>query len=284
MFSNQKELPIVTASDENYAPFLSVMIRTLLEHTNRMTPIHFYIIDDDLSMESKRKLKQTVQLYSTKAAIEFMTVNKETYKDFLVSDHITTTAYYRISLPKTFKNSGYEKILYIDADTFILDDVTKLYQTDLENKTIGAIIDPGQTKALARLGIDSKDYYFNSGVMVIDIKRWNQRNITEKTIDYLKNNRDKIIYHDQDALNAVLYEDWTQIHPRWSMQSSLITDKHPAPTLYHKKLYAEGRANPAIVHFTGHDKPWNTLTGHPFQDAYMKVLQESVFEKVVNVR
>ncbi len=256
MFSNQKELPIVTASDENYAPFLSVMIRTLLEHTNRMTPIHFYIIDDDLSMES----------------------------NFLVSDHITTTAYYRISLPKTFKNSGYEKILYIDADTFILDDITKLYQTDLENKTIGAIIDPGQTKALARLGIDSKDYYFNSGVMVIDIKRWNQRNITEKTIDYLKNNRDKIIYHDQDALNAVLYEDWTQIHPRWNMQSSLITDKHPAPTLYHKKLYAEGRANPAIVHFTGHDKPWNTLTGHPFQDAYMKVLRESVFEKVVNVR
>lgn len=69
MFSNQKELPIVTASDENYAPFLSVMIRTLLEHTNKMAPIHFYIIDDDLSLESKGKLEQTVQQYSTKRSL-----------------------------------------------------------------------------------------------------------------------------------------------------------------------------------------------------------------------
>ena len=41
----------------------------------------------------------------------------------------------------------------------------------------GAIIDPGQVKALERLGIDSDDLYFNSGVMVIDIDQWNKKKL-----------------------------------------------------------------------------------------------------------
>ena len=230
MFSKIEEIPVVTAADENYAPYLSVMISTLLDRTSRKTPIRFIIIDDDLSVQSKEKLIQTAHKHSDSAVIQFVKVDEEIYEDFLVSDHITTTAYFRISMPKILAKKNYRKILYIDSDTLILDDIQKLYQQDLAGKTIGAIIDPGQTEALERLGVESDDYYFNSGVMVIDVERWNQQQITEKTIDYLKNNGDKIIYHDQDALNAVLYEQWHPFHPRWNMQSSLIFDKHPAPT------------------------------------------------------
>lgn len=284
MFTKTEEIPVVTASDEAYAPFLSVMIATLLEKTARKTPVRFLIIGDNLSKSSKEKLIQTANNFSDSATIQFVKVDEELYKDFLVSDHITTTAYFRISMPKLLAEENYRKLLYIDADTLVLDDISTLYQSSLEGKTIGAVIDPGQTKALQRLGVTSEDYYFNSGVMAIDVKRWNQQKITEKTIDYLKNNADKIIFHDQDALNAVLYEDWYSFHPRWNMQSSLIFDKHPAPTEEYKQLYKEGREAPAIVHFTGHDKPWNTLKNHPYQDLYMKRLNESIFNERVNVK
>ncbi|WP_407856159.1 glycosyltransferase family 8 protein [Enterococcus hailinensis] len=284
MFTKTEEIPVVTASDEAYAPFLSVMIATLLEKTTRKTPVRFLIIDDNLSKSSKEKLIQTANDFSDSATIQFVKVDEELYKDFLVSDHITTTAYFRISMPKLLAEENYHKLLYIDADTLVLDDISTLYQSSLEGKTIGAVIDPGQTKALQRLGVTSEDYYFNSGVMAIDVKRWNQQKITEKTIDYLKNNADKIIFHDQDALNAVLYEEWHPFHPRWNMQSSLIFDKHPAPTEEYKQLYKEGREAPAIVHFTGHDKPWNTLKNHPYQDLYMKRLNESIFNERVNVQ
>lgn len=281
MLCPKNNIPVVTASDENYAPYLSVMLSSLLEHVSKEVSLNIYVIDDEISAASKEKLRETVQSKSDKATIQYLTVDGQVYEDFLVSDHITTTAYYRISLPKILKKYNYKKVLYIDADTLILDDVTELYQQDLEQKTIGAVIDPGQTKALERLGIDSTDYYFNSGVMVIDIDRWNEKGITEKTIDFLKNHGDRIIYHDQDALNAVLYEDWASLHPRWNMQSSLIFDRHPAPTASYEKLYKEGNQAPAIVHFTGHDKPWNTLEGHPYQASYMNLLAESIFEKAV---
>ncbi|MBO1308631.1 glycosyltransferase family 8 protein [Enterococcus sp. 669A] len=282
MFPNKNVIPVVTASDENYAPYLSVMLCSLLDHVSKDVSLNIYVIDDEISESSKEKLEETVQNNSKQATIQYLTVDGQIYEDFLVSDHITTTAYYRISLPKILKKYEYQKVLYIDADTLILDDVAKLYQADLQGKTIGAVIDPGQTKALERLGIDSEDYYFNSGVMVIDIERWNDNKITEKTIDFLKNHSDKIIYHDQDALNAVLYEDWASLHPRWNMQTSLIFDRHPAPTKQYEQTYKEGNATPAIVHFTGHDKPWNTLEDHPYQDEYMNLLKASIFEKAVN--
>lgn len=281
MFHEKNSIPVVTASDENYAPYLSVMLSSLLDHVSEEVSLNIYVIDDEISEASKDKLKETVQSKSDKATIQYLTVDGQVYEDFLVSDHITTTAYYRISLPKILKKYDYKKVLYIDADTLILEDVTELYRQDLKQHTIGAVIDPGQTKALERLGIDSKDYYFNSGVMVIDIDRWNDRQITEKTIDFLKNHGDRIIYHDQDALNAVLYEDWSPLHPKWNMQSSLIFERHPAPNSLYEVLYKEGNQDPAIVHFTGHDKPWNTLEGHPYQEAYMDLLAESIFKKAV---
>jgi lipopolysaccharide biosynthesis glycosyltransferase len=100
MFSKIEEIPVVTAADENYAPYLSVMISTLLKQTSRNTPIRFVIIDDDLSVASKEKLIQTTRNHSNAAVIQFVKVDESVYEDFLVSDHITTTAYFRISMPK----------------------------------------------------------------------------------------------------------------------------------------------------------------------------------------
>ena len=236
-------VPVVTASDENYAPYLSVMIATALENCNKTRRIKFYVIDDGLSEYSKEGLEETVNKYSSNASIQFLTVEKDIYEDFLVSDHITTTAYLRISLPNLLAKEDYKKVLYLDSDVLVLDDIVKLYDEPLNGKTIGAIIDPGQVKALERLGIDSDDLYFNSGVMVIDIDR-------------------------------------EQLHPKWNMQTSLIFERHPAPNEKYERQYKEGNEKPSIVHFTGHDKPWNTLKDHPYTNLYLKKLAHSTLTKV----
>lgn len=179
MRKTQKIVPIVTASDENYAPYLNVMMTTVLENCHSERPVHFYVIDDGLSLSSKKALRETVSSNSQSATVEFLTADKEVYQNFLVSDHITTTAYLRISLPSLLQKYSYKKVLYLDADTLVLDDIVQLYDTPLVNQTIGAVIDPGQAYALKRLGIHSSDYYFNSGVMIIDIDRWNEKAITK---------------------------------------------------------------------------------------------------------
>lgn len=273
-----EKIPVVSASDEHYAPFLCVMITSLLENTSPNTEIDFYILDDQISRRSKNLLRQTVKVHSNLATITFIPVDSQLYEHFLISDHITKTAYFRLSLPKLLKAYNYTRILYIDADTLILADVQELYDTPLHDKVIGAVIDPGQTKALKRLGIVSDDYYFNSGVMLVDLQRWSEQQVTEKTLAFLTEHSDRILYHDQDALNAVLYEQWAPFHPKWNMQTSLVFERHPAPTKTYEQLYKEGNEAPAIVHFTGHDKPWNTLENHPYQQLYMEKLSETIFK------
>ncbi|MDT2641068.1 glycosyltransferase family 8 protein [Enterococcus dongliensis] len=265
-------MPIVTATDNRYAIYTEVMLRTLVENIGEETTIDFYIIDDGLTERNRERLLKVIDIRPDYLELSFINTNKNLYENCLISDHITITAYLRISVPPILREKKYHRMLYIDADTLILEDIKELYDTNLEGKTIGAVIDPGQIKALNRLGVSSTDYYFNSGIMLIDLERWQEQNITERTLDYLKKEADKILYHDQDALNAVLYEDWKGIHPKWNMQTSLVFNRFSAPTKCYESLYEEGRNNPAIIHFTGHDKPWNTLKSHPYKEQYMDKL------------
>lgn len=275
--NNKKVIPIVSAVDDHYAPYLSVMMMTLLEHLSDEFAITFYIIDDHISKESKEKLNHVIS--NPLAEIIYLEVNPELYENVLESDHITQTAYYRISLPDLLADKNYKKVLYIDCDVLVLDDVSKLYDTDIGEKIIGAVIDPGQALVLERLDVETDDYYFNSGMMLIDLDNWRKADITKKTLTFLEEKEDKIIYHDQDALNGVLYEKWFPIHPKWNLQTSLLFERHDPPNEEYKKLYKEAIQHPSIVHFTGHDKPWNSDEYNPYNEKYLKELAKSPFKK-----
>ena len=275
--NNKQAIPIVSAADDHYAPYLSVMVKTLLEHLSDEFAITFYIIDDHISKESKEKLNRLVS--NQLAEIIYLEVNPDLYENVLESDHITQTAYYRISLPDLLADKNYKKVLYIDCDVLVLDDVSKLYNTDIGENIIGAVIDPGQALVLERLGVETDDYYFNSGMMLMDLDNWRKADITEKTLTFLEEEEDKIIYHDQDALNGILYEKWFPIHPKWNVQTSLLFERHDPPNAKYKKLYKEAIQHPSIIHFTGRDKPWNSDEYNPYNESYLKELAKSPFKR-----
>ena len=73
------------------------------------------------------------------------------------------------------------------------------------------------------------------------------RKQSRKTIQYLEENGDRIVYHDQDALNAVLYEDWLALEPRWNMQTSLVLIVMKR-LMRLTKNYMRRNQEPAIIH------------------------------------
>ena len=271
----RKLIPIVSAADNNYAPYLSVTLKTILDHLSDDYDVAFHIIEDHISADSKKKLADVISNHT--ATIDYLEVDSELYANVMESDHITETAYYRISLPDLLKDKNYEKVLYIDSDVLVLDDVSKLYETDIGEKAAGAVIDPGQALVHPRLGIETADYYFNSGLLLIDLNNWRKSKITEKTLLFLEEQMDKIIYHDQDALNGTLYGNWYALHPKWNVQTSLIFERHQPPNEEYAKLYKEAVRQPSIVHFTGHDKPWNSAEYHPYNEKYLAELSKTPF-------
>ena len=275
----RKLIPIVSAADNNYAPYLSVTLKTILDHLSNDYDVAFHIIDDHISADSKKKLAKVISNHT--ATIDYLEVDSELYADVMESDHITQTAYYRISLPDLLKDKKYEKVLYIDSDVLVLEDISKLYETDIGDKVVGAVIDPGQAVVHPRLGIETDDYYFNSGLLLIDLYNWRKAQITEKTLSFLEKQMDKIIYHDQDALNGTLYEKWYGLHPKWNVQTSLAFERHQPPNEEYAKSYKEAIRQPSIIHFTGHDKPWNSDEYHPYAEKYLAELSKTPFSDEV---
>jgi lipopolysaccharide biosynthesis glycosyltransferase len=100
----------------------------------------------------------------------------------------------------------------------------------------------------AELGIPPSNRYFQSGVLVINLKRWRERNVSERVFHYLAQHKDRVQFLDQGALNAVLFDDWFRLDQRWNQVStSLLPERWVAPAYSHAE-WIVSKNSPFIVH------------------------------------
>ncbi|MGN9867046.1 glycosyltransferase family 8 protein [Bacillus swezeyi] len=263
---------IISCTDNNYAQHLSVMFTSLLINMDKTQNIKLYVIDGGIEQDNKKRLEETTLRFGV--PITFLNVEKSQYDRAIESSHITKAAYYRISIPDLIQDQSVKRMIYIDCDALVLEDISKLWNKDIAPCYAAAVEDAGQHERLKKMKISDEAKYFNSGIMIIDMEAWRKNNISKKVIDFIQNNGEEMfVFHDQDALNAILYHQWHELHPRWNAQTHIILKEKTPASLLDKKRYMETRANPAIVHFCGGNKPWNSQTSHPFARLYFKYLQ-----------
>lgn len=257
---------IIVTSDDDYIQHLGVMLTSLLENTKYQKFIDIYFLDHGIEKVNKDALLSIVE-DKYQLNLYFIELNKEIFKDFYISQHINQVTYYRIIAPNILP-SHLKKVIYLDSDMVFVDDIKDLNDISLETYTIGAVIDPQGYERFEELNIKSKKY-FNAGMLVIDLEQWKRRKYTEKLIEYINSNMELLKYWDQDALNAVLQNDWVQIHPKWNILTSY----------YEMNLvgseYDEAFKNPGIIHYTTFKKPWKILCDHPLKDLYNKYLRKT---------
>jgi lipopolysaccharide biosynthesis glycosyltransferase len=165
-----------------------------------------------------------------------------------------------------------ERVLFLDVDLLVLDDVTALWETELEGRVFGAAQDAAVprcssvrgVKGWRELGISAGAAYFNCGVLLIDLPRWRERTITPRVHDYLRSTRQVDFLH-QEALNAVAWNDWRAIDRRWNLLASLDGRRFQSPP-------CDAWRDPGIVHYAGRVKPWRGAVGGPFRAPYRTVL------------
>ncbi|SFH06995.1 Lipopolysaccharide biosynthesis protein, LPS:glycosyltransferase [Palleronia marisminoris] len=172
----------------------------------------------------------------------------------------TEIVYLRLALPQAFRGE-YRRILYLDSDIFVQGGgFGELLTADIAERAIAAVRDNSQARTprrlpeqFRRLGIPHAGY-FNAGVMLIDVSRWLDQDITGRAVAFGRQHRDKMIRHDQNLLNGVLQGDWAELHPTWNWQYTAATN-----------MLAE-MVSPRILHFIGPRKPWSKWGGrHPLR-------------------
>ena len=114
----------------------------------------------------------------------------------------TEAASFRLLLPELLPE--YDRIVYIDCDVIVRQDVGKLYaETDLCQNWLGAVFEAPieqQAERFRALGCDP-NRYFNSGFLLMNLKQMRADKVSEKLlaacrVPYLE-------FPDQDALNQV---------------------------------------------------------------------------------
>jgi len=250
-------IPIVLAADHFYAMPLAVTITSMIANKKFGHIYKIYILDGGLNIDDKQKLKN---FCSDEVLIEFLNIIKNDFKLFPEKRHLKIAAYYRLIVPKMI---DYEKIIYLDSDIILNFDLIDLYKIDLRGRIIAAVREISE-EYVKKYFFRPITKYFNTGVLLIDTKKWKDQKICERTFDFINNNINKIKYADQDALNHILEDDWLEIDSSFNFQ----LDKHQV-------MNADSRIN--VLHFVGPLKPWHYSYNNGYKQWFLKYLQASPY-------
>ena len=276
------KINIVFASDNNYAQHTAVAMASVLVNTKVPQKIQFYLIDDEIQQENKEKITKTVQ--NLGGNIEFIKIKNSKLEDCYVSGELSRASYFRLDIANIL-DENIEKIIYLDCDLLVYDDIEKMWQLDMGGKPVAATCDLGiMASARVRkqknkfIGLPFDAPYFNAGVLMMDLKKWRDDNYAEAIIALATQN--KYPNHDQDALNKFFMNNWQEIPLRWDVIPpvfNLFLKIVTKPDLRKKAI--EAKLNPAIFHYAGGYKPWEYEIHDGFNDKYYEYLKLTEYKE-----
>jgi lipopolysaccharide biosynthesis glycosyltransferase len=260
-------MDIAISFDQNFITPTYVFLTSVFDN-NKNQKIFFHAIATGVADKDKQEIASYVQQHG--ADINYYAIDNQNLSDFIVPEHsyFTVATYYRLFFPSLVP-AHVQKLLYIDTDTVVVGSLDKLYQTDIAPYPAAAVLD---TAVAIRpdLGVSQPGHYFNAGVLLIDINSWREQKISEKSIQFLIDYPEKIQWVDQDALNAVLYQNIYKLDSGYNVTFYDIPQELP------RSKYKKFIADKYIIHYTtGLHKPWSLLGENKLRYIYHHYLRKS---------
>lgn len=265
-------MDIALCHDNNYAPYSTVVIASIIDH-NKEENITFHLLHTNLTDNRCTIIKEWVESFEKKQ-ICFYKMKKEIFVAFPIDEntYLDYGAYIRLYLGECL--SQINKVIYLDCDTIINGSLHELWNIDISQYAVAGVRDRinDYVRVYNRLGYSLCEGYINSGVMVINLKKWRedkffriaQKVACEKCATVLKN-------HDQDIINAIYHGQILFLPFKYNLlEYYLYTEEW----LYLDRKYypeiIEACKNPVIVHFCMPQKPWHFECINPYKELYYK--------------
>lgn len=275
------EINIVYASDNNYACLAGVSMLSLFENNRHCDVLNTYILSDNISDINKAKLREIGHRYKREVHIVDTTSALENLKKTGVNGYDNAcekgfTAYVRLLIPDIIPEK--KRVIYFDCDTLIIGDITELVQLDMGDKPIGLAYDCCQNRYKKVISLNEKAGYYNTGVMLLEIDRWKQRECMERILWHITNVKNNYPLVDQDFINVVLQGDIFLIGMKYNFLSQYFLYPYNGLKrvydLQDEYFYKENECvNPnkaVILHFCGQTflRPWYINSRHPAKKLY----------------
>ncbi|BAZ16923.1 glycosyl transferase family 8 [Calothrix sp. NIES-4071] len=273
---------LVCAADDNYSMPLAATTRSVIASMRNPQNLSLYIIDGGISSANKQRIIQNLQ--SEQVKVTWIKARRSQFKNMQISSSVTIAAYYRLLIPAFLPNE-IEKAIYIDSDVIVRSDIEALWNQDIGDNYLLAVQDMGaplvsSARGLVNyqeLGIPADCKYFNSGVLVLNLKKWRQENTSLAVIKYLNDYKQYVRWFDQDGLNAVLAGKWGELDARWNQMPYLFRFGSWQESPFSEEEYNNLREHAYIIHYSTREKPWNENCSHPQKELFYEYLDNSIW-------
>lgn len=285
------DISIVISSSDEYSIYIPVLLNALKINSNQEYKYNIYVLDSGISKSSQMVISDYVNSLNN-FFIKYIDVNYyvEKYKDlWYICAHFSVATYIRFFIPELIPDLN--KVLYLDLDLYVKGDVSELFNIDIGENTVGAAVDAcyeretyydknnlvDYNKNIVCYPIDYK--VFNAGVLLVNLKKWRELNITEKFISRLREIKTPRVL-DQCILNSVFCNGLVYDLPaQWNYQWHADVESIPYPTISQKMnevidAYRTAKHQIKIIHYTTPTKPWNIYCKAPSSPDYYSLETE----------
>ncbi|XP_010546900.1 PREDICTED: probable galacturonosyltransferase-like 4 [Tarenaya hassleriana] len=260
------QIHIAMTLDTNYLRGTMAAVLSLLQHSTCPENLSFHF----LSLPHL----ETELFTSIKSTFPYLNFKIYQFDSNLVRSKISKSIRQALDQPLNYAriyladilpiNVG--RIIYLDSDLVVVDDIEKLWRVEMEEKIVAA---PEYCHAnfthyftnafwsdpeLAKVLEGRHPCYFNTGVMVVDVEKWRKGGYTQKVEEWMGVQKQKRIYHPGSLPRILLIfaGDIKAVNHRWN-QHGLGGDNfegrcrtlHPGPI--------------SLLHWSGKGKPWLRL-------------------------
>lgn len=271
-----RKLTICFASDDNCAPYMGMAIFSILKNAAPKDTFHFYVLDNKISDKNKQKLDSLHQTYDFD--LTYLPLNEEVFsKCDTKHTNWTLSIFGRYLIPHLIPD---DKVLYLDCDVMARGSLWNLWQTDLTGYYLAGVPDYNvmqRGRLKERFGTDFKvEEYVNSGVLLINNRKWRDENLFETLLDYSIKNASLLQWPDQDAINFICRKHKKLLLDRYNVMGYLykldLFYSHPR-----FKEIIEERERPVIRHF----HPWKKNWFIPNREEYLDLMRISPWADLV---
>ena len=273
---------IVLHSSDSFSSVLAVSMVSVLEN-NPKEKIDFYVIEHGITDRHKRMIEQMVLKYPN-GRISFVPmpdINKQ-YK--LGLKQIKSTwlfdAYCRLFLGSILPDDV-DRALFLDCDTLCNGSISEFYNTDLGDNLAAGVIDCLSDAYYDLFNMDETSRYCNSGVVLLDLKKWREQHIESAITEYVRKNNGYVFFMEQSVMNIVLQNKIKIVHPCNNTYTLMVAFSHEnlrrlrkCKRYYSDEEIDEAISKPTLIHLTTNfyvkGRPWVKGNKHPFSQLFRR--------------
>ncbi len=296
-------ISIAFAFDYNFYRQAVVAISSLVSLNSKVGYDIYCIVKSDITPALQKEIKTIIEGKSVLSKVFFIDTGSY-FENAYECRGITKAAYYRLMLHRLL---DIDKIIYSDVDVLFEDDLTQIYNTEMDSFLIGMPIDPNLNFQNIRKNLEKTYKYWRvdlknigknyhcSGFLIINLKKMREANLDDEIFSLAKR---EFLFQDMDILNILFSNRQSQVlrvSSRYCFIAKFDYNHLCDDGIISKEELHETLNNPAIIHYAG-IKPWNNKSVHmadkwwdymkqntPYYSYFKKQYHKLLIKKIIEI-